>query len=287
MPLFKPHGVRFLPVAFAGLLMIAGCSTVPKHAATDNGVVKEITFPDPSKAIRPKGSFVNLENLEKVEPGMTKDQLYDLLGAPHFNEGVVGVKKWNYIFDFRKASGIAEYSSCQYQVVFDDSHRAQAVYWKPEACKSVLDRPLPAAVANSAAPLPLPQEPIRLSGDALFAFNRSDLTEDGRQNLGQFLQEIQQASQVENISILGYSDRIGSDRYNLSLSQRRADSVQRYLVEVGIPAAAMSSVGRGNADPVVKCSNVSRDALIKCLSPNRRVELSGIAHRFFWSAHHK
>lgn len=279
MLFFKPHGRRFLPVAFAGLVVIAGCSTAPKHADADSGVAKEITFPDPSRAIRPEGTFVNLENLRKVEPGMTKGQLYDLLGTPHFNEGVIGVKKWNYIFDFRKADGVADYSSCQYQVVFDDNHRAQAVYWKPEACKSELDRPLPAAVANSAAPLPLPQEPIRLSGDALFAFNRSDLTDGGRQNLGQFLQRIQQASRVENISIVGYTDRIGSDSYNLALSQRRADSVQQYLVEGGIPTAAMSSAGRGKAAPVIQCSNVNRVALIKCLSPNRRVELSGVARR--------
>lgn len=277
MPRFQAHGWKALAVVFAGLLAIVGCSKVPRHAAADSGATEGVTFPDPAKATRPEGTFVNLANLRKVEPGMTKDQLYDLLGAPDFNEGVFEVRKWTYIFDFRNAGGVADYSRCEYQVVFGKDHHSQAVYWKPESCKSELDTPAAAsaAVANVAAPLP--QEPIRLSGDALFAFNRADLTDDGRQNLGQFLQRIQQASQVEDISIVGYTDRIGSDSYNLSLSQRRADAVQRYLAEGGVPATAMHSTGKGNADPVVQCSDANHAALIKCLSPNRRVELSGVA----------
>ena len=268
-----------LPFLFTGMLMAAGCSTTSKHSATDRSA-GEVVFPDPAKSTRPEGTFVNLENLRKVQPGMTKGQLYDLLGTPHFNEGVVGVRKWNYIFDFRKVDGAADYSSCQYQVVFDKNHQAQAVYWKPEACKSVLDRPAPAVAANVVpGPLPLPSQPIRLSGDALFGFNRSDLTDVGRQDLAQFLQQIRQASQIENISVVGYSDRIGNDQYNLALSKRRADSVQRYLAAGGVPEAAMRSEGRGNADAVVQCTDTDREALINCLAPNRRVELSGIARR--------
>jgi OOP family OmpA-OmpF porin len=264
------------PITFAALLAIVGCSTVPRHAGVGGIAGDAVTFPNPAKASRPEGTFVNLENLRKVEPGLTKDQLYDLLGAPHFNEGVIGVKKWNYIFDFRKSNGLTDYFRCQYQIVFDKDHRAQAIYWKPEGCKSELDEPAPAVVSNAVAPMPLPEEPIRLSGDTMFAFDRADLTNEGRQSLGQFLQRVQQASRVQDISIIGYTDRLGSDSYNLLLSQRRADSVKRYLVDGGIPAMAMRSVGRGNADPVVQCSEVKRDALIKCLAPNRRVELSGV-----------
>ncbi len=268
------------PVVFAAILATAGCGTAPKHAGAGNADAEVVTFPDRAKASKPEGVFVNLDNLRKVGPGLTKDQLYDLLGAPHFNEGVVGVKKWNYIFDFRKAGQLAEYSSCQYQIVFDQNHLAQAAYWKPEACASELGSPTPpAAVATIAPPLPLPNEPIRLSGDALFAFNRADLTNEGRQSLGQFVQQVQQASYVEDISIVGYTDRIGSDSYNLLLSQRRAESVLRFLADGGVSVAAMHSTGRGNADPVVQCSNVKHAVLIKCLSPNRRVELAGIAKR--------
>ncbi|WP_458069663.1 outer membrane protein assembly factor BamE domain-containing protein [Rhodanobacter sp. BL-MT-08] len=279
MSLFQRGRCTALSFVFTGMLTIAGCSTASTHPGADRNAA-DVVFPDPAKSTRPEGAFVNLENLRKVQPGMTKDQLYDLLGTPHFNEGVVGVKKWNYIFDFRKVGGAADdFSRCQYQVVFDKDHRAQAVYWKPEDCKSELDMPAQAVAANVPEPRPLPQEPIRLSGDALFAFNRSDLTEVGRQDLAQFLRMIQQASQVENVSIVGYSDRIGNDQYNLALSRRRAESVQRYLAAGGVPEAAMRSEGRGNADAVVQCTDINREALIKCLAPNRRVEISGIARR--------
>ncbi|WP_158752679.1 OmpA family protein [Dyella sp. S184] len=270
-----------LPAVLAGLMLTAGCGTMhgqaPSAGADDGG---SIAFPDPAHASRPEGTFVNLENLRNVAPGMTKDQLYALLGAPHFSEGVFGVRKWNYIFDFRKPEGGDGFFRCQYQVAFDKDHLASGFYWKPEACKSVLERLVPTVVA---APLPLPQQesmhlaPMRLASDALFDFNRAELKAQGREQLDDLLQKIRSASQVEDILVIGYTDRIGSDSYNLALSQRRADAVRNYLVAGGVPTTAIRVDGRGKADPVVQCSNAVRPELIACLAPNRRVELNGVA----------
>ena len=278
----KLHPWKVLPVACAWLLLIAGCSTLSNHTPVASSVQGEVAFPDPVKSTAPEGAFISPENLRQVTLGMTKNQLYKLLGAPHFDEGVFGVKQWNYILNFRREDGEADFSRCQYQIVFDDKHHVQATHWKPESCKFIVDKPEAAApiaqaVAAPAAMVALPNEPIRLSADALFAFNSADLTEGGRESLGQFMQEVLVASQMEDILVVGYTDRIGSDSYNLSLSQRRADAVQRYLAEGGVPATAMHSTGKGNADPVVQCSDANHAALIKCLSPNRRVELSGVA----------
>ena len=118
-------------------------------------------------------------------------------------------------------------------------------------------------------------EPIRLSADALFAFNSADLTEEGRESLGQFMQEVLVVSQLQDIRVVGYTDRIGSTKANLRLSKQRAESVQAYLIQGGVPASAIHSEGRGDASPVMQCTHKKRAALIACLSPNRRVELSG------------
>lgn len=260
------------PALLAGALLAAGCGTAgSRPSASPEGV----TFPDPSRSTVPEGMFVNLENLRKVAPGMTKEQLYGLLGTPQFNEGVFGVRRWNYIFDFRKSDGSGNYFSCQYQIVFDKQHLAEQFYWKPEACKAVLEPPHQEAPAP--APQVMPAQPIRLSSDALFGFDSAVLTTEGQQKLDGLLQQVRAASEVQNIDVVGYTDRIGSDSYNMGLSQRRAAAVRDYLVQNGVPADAVKVEGRGKADPVVECQDTKRSALIACLAPNRRVELSGMA----------
>lgn len=46
-----------------------------------------------------KGTFPDLQSLSQVRTGMTKDQLYYLLGRPHYNDGWRPVE-WNYLFHF-------------------------------------------------------------------------------------------------------------------------------------------------------------------------------------------
>lgn len=248
-------------------MVLAACASAPVHAQAD-----AVSFPDPSRATMPEGVFVNVENLRKVAPGMTKRQLYDLLGTPHFSEGVFGVKRWNYIFAFREAGG--QSFKCQYQVQFDEHHLARAFYWQPESCKSLLEVRAP---APPPAPAAAPMATIRLSSDALFAFDSATLSAQGESRLGGLLAQVQAASQIQDITITGYTDRIGSDSYNQALSLRRAQAVRQYLAGHGVPDAAMRVEGRGKAEPVVQCEDRNRARLIACLAPNRRVELKGSA----------
>jgi len=260
----------YVPALVAAAVAVSGCHASRDADQNEAGVV----FPDPAHAAVPEGTFVNLENLRKVAPGLTKRQLYALLGAPHFNEGVFGVREWNYLFDFRKSKDSDDYFVCQFQVEFDSHKQAIAYHWKPEACKSVLDEHVEAPPPPPAA---MPAEPIRLASDALFDFDRASLTDSGRQQLDGLLQQVRAASEVENILVVGYTDRIGSDDYNQALSRQRAEAVRDYLVSGGVPSPAIQVEGRGKADPVVQCEQSDRDELIACLAPNRRVELSGLA----------
>jgi len=123
----------------------------------------------------------------------------------------------------------------------------------------------------------MPSEPVRLSADALFAFDSATLTQAGRRSVDALLQQVRSASQVQTIQVLGYTDRIGSDGYNQVLSHRRAQAVRDALVQGGVPAAAIVAEGRGKADPLVNCTQGNRQAVIACLAPNRRVEISGLA----------
>jgi len=69
-----------------------------------------------------------------------------------------------------------------------------------------------------------------------------------------------------HIRIEGHTDSRGRDRYNLKLSQRRADSVRRYMENQGVNSSRMISVGYGETKPIA--SNRTRAGR----AMNRRVE---------------
>jgi OOP family OmpA-OmpF porin len=81
----------------------------------------------------------------------------------------------------------------------------------------------------------------------------------------------------DHIHVIGYTDRIGSDKYNLYLSRQRADAVATYLVsKSGVDSGKIEAEGRGKADPVTKpgeCGEKRSPKTIACLQPDRRVEI--------------
>ena len=135
-------------------------------------------------------------------------------------------------------------------------------------------------VARGAAVPPPPPAPVaqvmRLSADALFPFDRGDLADvlpGGRADIRDIAARLS-ATRVGHIEVRGYTDRLGSSAYNLQLSQRRADAVKALLVQQGVPADRIDARGLGEQDPITHCTdNQSRDSLVSCLQPDRRVEI--------------
>ncbi len=131
---------------------------------------------------------------------------------------------------------------------------------------------------------PPPPEPVaqvmRLSADALFAFDRGDIGDvlpGGRADIREIAARLN-ASHVGHLEVRGYTDRLGNPQYNLALSQRRAEAVKALLVEQGIPADRIDARGYGEQDPVSHCAgNRQNDALVACLQPDRRVEIVSYA----------
>lgn len=112
----------------AVLAALAGCATI------GSGVDSDVVFPDIEKsAWQKEGTFPNLDNLRAIEPGLGKDQLRALVGSPHFQEGLFGVREWDYVFHFRSGAGNA-FVTCQYKVLFDRDAHARSFYWSPQAC---------------------------------------------------------------------------------------------------------------------------------------------------------
>lgn len=116
-----------------------------------------------------------------------------------------------------------------------------------------------------------------LSSDVLFAFGKANLKPEAAQSLDNLQQEISKVGTLSSVEVAGYTDRIGSDKYNLKLSQDRANTVANYLVSKSVSPDVIKAVGYGKANPVTgnTCDAVKgRKALIACLAPDRRVEVS-------------
>ena len=134
--------------------------------------------------------------------------------------------------------------------------------------------------AAKAAPIPAPEyEKISLSADVLFKFDRyreKDMLPAGRAKLNDVADRIRNyiVDTIDHIDLTGHTDRLGSDAYNQRLSERRATTVKSYLVKKGVDGSKISNKGHGEREPVVQCKgNKATKKLIRCLQPNRRVDV--------------
>jgi outer membrane protein OmpA-like peptidoglycan-associated protein len=114
-------------------------------------------------------------------------------------------------------------------------------------------------------PAPAPQERIVLRG-VHFDFNRANIRPDAVPILDEAAEILSKHSDV-SVDVNGYCDIIGSYRYNLRLSQRRADAVANYLEGKGIAANRLITHGYG------KTHFVATNRTGEGRAQNRRVEL--------------
>lgn len=129
MNILKSQVAHFFALGCATLLLAACGSYSSVDSAGHSSAPK---FPPVSDSYRPEGSYVNQESLSKAKPGMSKAQLYELLGTPHFHEGMVNVHEWDYILRFRRES--QDDLTCQYKVLFDKDMKAQSFLFSPADC---------------------------------------------------------------------------------------------------------------------------------------------------------
>lgn len=243
---------------FRGLLLssvavaVAACGNLSK--VSDEGQIENPVFPKISESEfnhdgSQFGSWPNWENVRQIERGMNKDQLYNLIGRPHFEEGLYGVREWDFVFNYRE-NGV--HKICQFKIGFDKNMNAQSFFWYPNGCNG-----------NAS---------FNLSGDFLFDFDKDTLTAKGKEVVDNVATQLK-SSGAQQVKVAGYTDRLGSVNYNLDLSQRRANTVKARLVQQGV-VAQIEAVGYGKANQVKACDGESGQALRDCLRPNRRVEVS-------------
>lgn len=104
----------------------------------------------------------------------------------------------------------------------------------------------------------------------LFDFNSSDIKPESAETLDEISKLLKENPKL-NILVVGHTDAVGSFEYNKNLSQKRAESVVKSLVDKGISRERLFPVGVSFAAPVA--TNATEDGRAK----NRRVELVDMA----------
>lgn len=143
--------------------------------------------------------------------------------------------------------------------------------------------PAAPAPAPAAAPAPRPAaEKVTLNADALFDFDKAVLRPEGKGKLDELVDKSKELK-LEVIIAVGHTDRIGTEAYNLKLSEKRAAAVKDYLISKGIEPNRVYTEGKGESQPVTgdKCKHMGREngrnkKLVECLQPDRRVEIEVI-----------
>jgi len=116
-------------------------------------------------------------------------------------------------------------------------------------------------------PAPPPPPPAQVTSFMVFFdWDRSNLSAQAQNTLQQAASAFKSTG-AARVTATGHTDTSGPENYNMALSLRRANTVKDALVANGVPATAISVVGKGESQPLVQTGDGVREP------QNRRVEI--------------
>jgi OOP family OmpA-OmpF porin len=142
---------------------------------------------------------------------------------------------------------------------------------KPPVVASVtkpaqVDITKPTATIAQAAATPPAITKTTYQADTLFDFDKSVLKPEGKAKLDELITKIRNVS-LEVIIVVGHTDSVGTDAYNMKLGDRRAQTVKAYFVSKGIERNRVYTESKGESQPIADNKTAVGRA------KNRRVEI--------------
>lgn len=116
---------------------------------------------------------------------------------------------------------------------------------------------------------------ITFDSGILFDLNSSTLQMEARENLSDLARALVDEAADYELLVAGHTDASGSESYNQTLSERRAQSAASYIAQQGFPGSQVETLGRGEMEPVA--SNETEAGQ----QANRRVEVAIFASEEF------
>ena len=108
--------------------------------------------------------------------------------------------------------------------------------------------------------------PVKATLHLHFASDSSQIDSTGKSEINGYAQFLKD-NPIYKVSIVGYTDSTASEEHNQKLSERRADSVKKTLIEQGVSADRLTSMGEGEKFPIA--SNTTKEGRLE----NRRIEI--------------
>lgn len=143
----------------------------------------------------------------------------------------------------------------------------------PKAAPPAVIRYAPVTIAKPQPAAPTQPAPVinrvTFQAETLFDFDRSVIKPAGRDILNGFVTSLNfSQAKYDLVIVVGHTDSVGSDDYNMRLGLRRAEAVKAFLVSAGVPAQSIKTSSQGERHPVADNKTAAGRAL------NRRVEIS-------------
>jgi len=222
-----------------------------------------------------------LEALENKETNISLDMPKDLQGSE-----VVRTDLWNKIGTMKShanfSCGQRQLAEAEVYLVWTGHEKIESGWTHAESYARSAENLIYEAQVNinncaHAQPEQRNTEKFSLSGDAMFVFGGDRLTSGAAASLDRLAESIKGWTAIEAVNLVGHTDRLRSDgdeKKNQQLSEHRAERIKQYLVSKGIPADKVHTRGAGSSKPIVTCpKKLSKEAMVSCLQPNRRVEI--------------
>lgn len=153
------------------------------------------------------------------------------------------------------------------QVMFDCWIQEQEENRQPDDIAACRNAFMVAMGRVEAAMMPAPVV-MQMPGEYLvfFDWNKADVTPEAASILDNVVAAAKKMGDTKVVAT-GYTDTSGSAAYNMGLSERRAEAVKAVLASEGIPAQNITTIGRGEEDPLVPTGDGVREP------QNRRVQI--------------
>jgi len=170
----------------------------------------------------------------------------------------------------KNAASVAPSDTARAQVMFDCWMQEQEENRQPDDIRACREGFATAMAKVDAALAPKAPPPVAkmAPGDYLvfFDWNKADVTPEAASILKKVVDNAKKMGDAKVVAT-GYTDLSGSAAYNMGLSERRAEAVKADLVSQGIPANNITTIGKGEADPLVPTADGVREP------QNRRVQI--------------
>ena len=104
----------------------------------------------------------------------------------------------------------------------------------------------------------------------LFDFDSARIRPDQASKLDNIISSLGKDMGMYTLHLTGHADPVGTNKYNQSLSEKRAQAVAAYLKNKGVDSNLLHTMSKGEIEPIVSCSGKTPNV---CNQPNRRVKI--------------